>query len=216
MKLLFLGDSITYGVGASTQDKRYTDLVMARLGCEVINYGISGTRIARQKETSTSTTFDIDFRTRLALMEDECDRVFIFGGTNDYGHGTLHLGSPDKEDENTFCTQLRLLIGDLIKKYGKEKITFIIPLKRFCEEPLRCKGHKRDELGAPLLDYVNAMRTILEEYGIEYIDLYDNGFPKPLVNTGDDFTVDGLHPNDRGYELIADRICDYLAKKQSL
>ena len=52
MKLLFLGDSITQGVGASTQDKRYTDLVAAKLGCKVINYGISGTRIARQKETS--------------------------------------------------------------------------------------------------------------------------------------------------------------------
>ena len=201
MKLLFLGDSITQGTGASAVEKRYTDLVAARLGCKMINYGIGGTRIARQKETSVNTIWDIDFRTRLALMEDECDRVFIFGGTNDYGHGTLHLGSHDKCDENTFCTQLRLLIDDLIAKYGKEKITFIIPLHRFCEEPVLCKGANRDELGASLIEYVNAMRKILGEYGIDYIDLYENGFPKPLVNTGDEFTVDGLHPNDKGYEI---------------
>ena len=213
MKLLFLGDSITQGVGASTPDKRYTDVVAATLGCQVINYGISGTRIGRQKETSLNTIFDIDFRTRLALMESECDRVFVFGGTNDYGHGTLHLGAPEKEDENTFCTQLRLLISDLLAKYGKEKITFLLPLKRFCEEPLLCKGKNRDELGAPFVDYVNAMRTILAEYGLEYIDLYDNGFPKPTVNTGDEFTTDGLHPNDHGHKFLADIICDYLSKK---
>ena len=133
MKLLFLGDSITEGVGASTQEKRYTNLVAKRLGCEVINYGISGTRIARQKETSPNTNFDIDYRTRVALMETECDRVFIFGGTNDYGHGTLHLGAPEVNDENTFCTQLRMLIDDLIAKYGKEKVTFIIPLHRILQ-----------------------------------------------------------------------------------
>ena len=213
MKLLFLGDSITEGVGASTQEKRYTNLVAKRLGCEVINYGISGTRIARQKETSPNTIFDIDYRTRVALMEAECDRVFIFGGTNDYGHGTLHLGAPEVNDENTFCTQLRMLIDDLIAKYGKEKVTFIIPLHRFIETPLLCKGKGRDELGAPLIDYINAMRTILAEYGIDYIDLYENGFPKPEVATGDEYTVDGLHPNDKGYELITDKICEYLATK---
>ena len=213
MKLLFLGDSITEGVGASSQEKRYTNLVAKRLGCEVINYGISGTRIARQKETSQNTIFDIDFRTRVALMEAECDRVFIFGGTNDYGHGTLHLGAPDKQDENTFCTQLRMLVDDLIAKYGKEKVTFIIPLRRFLETPLVCKGKGRDELGAAFEEYINAIRTILAEYGIDYIDLYENGFPRPEVSTGDEFTVDGLHPNDKGYELITDRICEYLATK---
>ena len=213
MKLLFLGDSITEGSGASSIDTRYTDLVAKRLGCEMINYGIGGTRIARQKETSAKTLWDIDFRTRLTLMEDECDRVFVFGGTNDYGHGTLHLGTPDKDDENTFCTQLRMLITDLISKYGKEKVTFIIPLRRFCEEPLPCKGSSKQEMGASLLEYVEAMREIISEYGIDYIDLYENGFPKPLVSTGDKFTVDGLHPNDRGYELITDRICEYLSAK---
>ena len=213
MKLLFLGDSITQGTGASSTDKRYTELVAARLGCEMINYGIGGTRIGRQKETSVNTVWDIDFRTRLALMESECDRVFVFGGTNDYGHGTLHLGSPDKCDENTFCTQLRMLIDALFAKYGKEKVTFIIPLRRFLEDPIRCKGANRDELGASFLDYIVSMRKILDEYGIDYIDLYENGFPKPLVNTGDEFTTDGLHPNDRGYELICDRICEYLANK---
>ena len=68
MKILFLGDSITEGVGASSVEKRYTDLVGAKLNCHTVNYGISGTRIARQTQTSAKTIWDIDFRTRLPLM----------------------------------------------------------------------------------------------------------------------------------------------------
>ena len=210
MNILFLGDSITEGVGASSIEHRYTNLVAKRLDCRVVNYGIGGTRIGRQDKTSERTIWDIDFRTRLPLMESSADRVFIFGGTNDYGHGALHLGNVDVFDEKTFCTQLRLLIEELIKKYGKEKLCFIIPLRRFVEDPMACKGENGNELGASFLEYVIAMRKIISEYGIDILDLYENGFPRPAVNTGDEYTVDGLHPNDKGYELIADRVCEYL------
>lgn len=214
MKILFLGDSITEGVGASSVEKRYTDLVGVNLGCQTVNYGISGTRIARQTRTSAKTIWDIDFRTRLPLMENDADIVFVFGGTNDYGHGSLHLGNPKEIKEDTFCTQLHLLIKDLIEKYGKNKVCFILPLRRFCEDPVACKGEMTNELGASLAEYVETMRKIIFEYGIDCIDLYENGFPKPSTDLGDEYTVDGLHPNDRGYEVIADRVCEYLMRKQ--
>ena len=216
MKLLFLGDSITEGVGASSQDKRYTDLVGARLVCRTVNYGISGTRIARQQHTSFKTTWDIDFRTRVPLMEMDADAVFVFGGTNDYGHGTLHLGTPYDNDEATFCTQLRLLISELIEKYGKDKICFILPARRFDEDPVFCKGENAKEKGATLLEYVESMRQILTEYSIDYIDLFKNGFPKPETNCGDEYTADGVHPNDKGYSLIADRVTEYVKEKLAI
>ena len=156
---------------------------------------------------------DVDFRTRLPLMEKEADLVFIFGGTNDYGHGALHIGEVASRDESTFCAQLRLLIEDLIEKYGRERLCFMLPLRRFCEEPLACKGEGRNELGAPLSEYVEKMRLIISEYGIDYIDLYENGIEKPMTNLGDEYTVDGLHPCDKGYVLIADRVCEYIAAR---
>ena len=48
----FLGDSITEGVGVSEISKRYTDVFGALTGAVVLNYGISGTRIAKQKNPS--------------------------------------------------------------------------------------------------------------------------------------------------------------------
>jgi lysophospholipase L1-like esterase len=146
-------------------------------------------------------------------METDADRVFVFGGTNDFGHGSLHLGTPWDREVNTFCYELRLLIERLSEKYGSERITFMLPIHRYDEEPKLCKGVGRSELGKSFSEYISLMRAIISEYGIDIIDLYENGIPKPAVNTGDAYTVDGVHPTDLGHSLIADRVCEYLRNK---
>ena len=70
------------------------------------------------------------------------------------------------------------------------------------------------QLGASLAEYVEAMRRIILFYEIDFIDLYNNGFPKPTTDLGDEFTIDGLHPNDFGYELIAESVCEYIQNKK--
>ena len=213
MKLLFLGDSITQGVGASQESNNYVSLVDKALDCDAVNYGVSGTRIGRQTYVYGCTLWNYDFRLRVQVMEQQADKVFVFGGTNDYGHGRLVLGNVSENTPNTFCFELRLLIAALIEKYGKEKICFILPLRRYDENPVRCKGENGEKWGAPLSDYVNAMRCILGEYGVDILDLYQDGIPKPLSNDGDEYTADGVHPNDNGYRLIAEKICQYLQKE---
>ena len=105
-----------------------------------------------------------------------------------------------------------MLIEFLCQKYGKEKLCFILPLRRFNEDGVACKG-ENNEMGAPLVEYVNAMRRIISEYEIDIIDLYENGFEKPLINTGDDYTADGVHPNDNGHKFIAEKICEYIKRR---
>ena len=59
MKIIFLGDSITEGVGASCPINNYVCKV-AEI-CEGVmteNFGVSGTRIARQTTTTEFRTFD--------------------------------------------------------------------------------------------------------------------------------------------------------------
>ena len=212
MKILFLGDSITQGVGASCEANNYVNLVGKMLHCQTRNYGVSGTRIGRQTHVNVSSLWNYDFRLRTQIMEEDADVVFVFGGTNDYGHGRLVLGSPRKRVQGTFCNELRLLIEDLCEKYGKEKLCFALPTRRFDEDGVCCKGENGDEKGESLSEYVSAMRQIFGEYEISYIDLYENGIPKPITNTGDAYTVDGVHPNDNGYALIAEKICEHLKK----
>ncbi len=67
---------------------------------------------------------------------------------------------------------------------------------RFVDKP------KSSAYEGKFIEYVDTMRKIVSSYGIDHIDLYKNGFPKPCVNTGDEYTVDGLHPNDNGYDFL--------------
>ena len=80
----FLGDSITEGVGASCEGNRYTDVLAREFGlARANNYGVSGSRIARQT-VMTNEPHDRDFCMRMAEMDENADAVVVFGGTNDY------------------------------------------------------------------------------------------------------------------------------------
>ena len=68
LKINVLGDSITDGCGTSAPEKRFTDLIAARTGAVVRNYGIGGTRIARQKEPSANPLFDLCYIDRALEM----------------------------------------------------------------------------------------------------------------------------------------------------
>ena len=103
-KINFLGDSITEGVGASAPDKVYHQVILRKYGLAAArNYGISGTRYARQiTPTLNEPRFDLDFCQRYAGMDDDADIVVVFGGTNDFGHGDAPIGTPDDRTPDTF------------------------------------------------------------------------------------------------------------------
>ena len=58
MKIAFLGDSITHGSGTTDESRRFTNLLQAETGIECLNYGIGGTRIARQHTPSDNPVYD--------------------------------------------------------------------------------------------------------------------------------------------------------------
>ena len=210
MIINFLGDSITNGAGASVPEKNYVSLVGQMLPCEARNYGIGGTRIARQNVLSEEHLYDLDFLMRSEVM-GAADFVFVFGGTNDYGHGVAPLGELDSEDIYTFCGAVNVLLNRLSARYGKDKICVILPIHRYDEENPYGEGNK--PFAAPILqEYVSRINTIARRHGIEVLSL-EKDFPVPTTNKGDELTVDGLHPNDKGHALIAKRVCEYLRKK---
>ena len=125
MKINFLGDSITEGVGASNIESCYVNQVAKILNCAVNNYGISGTRIARQKKPSSPLTFDLDFQLRAEIMDDTADYTVIFGGINDFSHGDAPLGDKFDNSPYTFCGGLKNLITT-IKRIVSTKSTLCI------------------------------------------------------------------------------------------
>ena len=64
-KVLFLGDSITEGVGVTSYEKSYVSVFADLSGAKVKNFGLSGTRIARQVNIIGDNLCDRDFLMRL-------------------------------------------------------------------------------------------------------------------------------------------------------
>ena len=211
MKINFLGDSITAGGHASSEEKRYSSLVCAALGATENNYGVWSTRIAKQRE-QTRHMDDKDFIVRAPSMDKDADFVFVFGGTNDYGHGDAPLGCMEDTSQYTFYGALKYLVEYLISVYGKEKLCFILPLHRIDENNPFGKDSQKTVAGEPLSRYVQAEREVFERYNVDYLDT-QHLLPEPLSKEENEWFKDGLHPTDKGHRLLADTIIAYLKLK---
>lgn len=207
----FLGDSITQGAGTSCNEAIYHSILKEKYGLkEARNYGIGGTRVARQTEI-TSLIRDRDFILRAKFMEKDADVVIVFGGTNDFGSGQAHLGTMEDRDPRTFYGALHTLVQDLIADYYDKTIVFITPLHRYNE--VSCIGTwKPDGVEQhPLKDYVYAVKEVCEYYSVPVLDLFACGelsgnTPEWYVK----YMPDGLHPNDEGHKIMANKIGKFL------
>lgn len=208
-KVAFLGDSITVGSGASRVETRYTNVFADITGCEVLNYGIGGTRIAKQKTASACSDWDRDFIERTDEMDDSADIVVVFGGTNDFGHGDAPFGKFSDDTEYTFYGALHVLYKKLINKYPDSEIVVITPLHRLTEDnTVNERGLERKSLKC----YVEAIREVAEYYGLPVLDLYKTSGMQPAVEINRKlYMPDGLHPSDLGAAKIAERIRNFLS-----
>ena len=205
LKINFLGDSITEGAAASEASKTFINLVGNLLDCEVRNYGISGTRIARQQSPSSVPQYDKYFASRVSSMKNDADFVFVFGGTNDFGHGDAPMGKMGDKTPDTFYGAMNNLVDELLKFYKKNQIVFMLPLYRIDEYNPYGEGVLKI-VREPLPHYRDAMVEVLNDRNIRVFDIKDEiGKPEnnPLI-------ADGLHPNDLGHKKIADLVVNYI------
>lgn len=202
-KVLFIGDSITQGAGVSSREKRYTDVFGKITGADVYNYGVNGTRIARQRVEVATPSAERDFVMRFDedIKEAEVDVVVVFGGTNDFGHGDAPLGCFSDRDVYTFYGALHVLIDRFVNKYPEARIVFMTPLHRLSEDSVTNSQGLRCE---PLIRYVEAIREVCEYYSIPVLDLYKNSGIQPSVDIlREIYMPDGLHPSDKCAERLA-------------
>ena len=209
-KILFLGDSITAGVGTSAgESTTFWSLLGRRTGAVVRGYGIGGTCIARQYHILYPEMDEPYFITRVDAMEDGADVVVVFGGTNDYGHGDAPFGEMSDRTNDTFYGAMHLLCQALISRYPQATIVIMTPLHRLNEEAKINERGVRN--GTTLEDYVEAERRVAAYYGIPVLDLFRvSGLQPEVPQLRERYMPDGLHPNDAGHERLADRLIGFL------
>lgn len=208
-KINFLGDSITEGCGVADPANIFHQRLMAAVGLAAArNYGIGGTRIARQQKES-DPKWDRYFASRIPEMDPDADAIVVFGGTNDYGHGDAPIGSFADRTPDTFYGAMHDLLLKLFEKYPDIPIVFMTPTHRGNEYSPRGDGYKQPTL--PLVGYVDIIKEVCRYYGVPVLDLYATVPVQPEVQIlREKYIPDGLHPNDAGHAIIASRLAGFL------
>ena len=206
-----LGDSITEGVGASCEENRYTDVFAREFGVKVNNYGVSGSRIARQR-MSTGERRDRDFCMRMEEMDESADAVVVFGGTNDFGHGDAPLGEFTDRTPDTFYGACHYLMSGLMDRYCGKPVVIMTPLHRVEEDsPDGDGGGMRMGNTALLCEYRRILMEAAAYYGFPVLDLYAvSGMQPRHPVCRERLMPDGLHPSDEGHAIIAHRLGKFL------
>lgn len=201
----FLGDSITFGFSLENPNEAYHQLLKNDFSLqEARNYGICGTRIARQ--TPIEDTGEC-FAIRYKYMKP-ADMVVVFGGTNDHSHGNAPFGSLDDRTPDTFCGALHTLFSGLLSYYEKNNIIIMTPIRKEYDQSPNPITKKTLE------DYSNTISEIADIYRIPVLDLYHNCAINPNISKQKSaLCPDGIHPNAAGHRKIAMFLEDFLLRK---
>ena len=101
------------------------------------------------------------------------------------------------------------LFFKLLKKYPKAKIVLLTPIHR-TEETKYFNEFGVRNCGT-LEDYVNAEMEVAKKYNIPILDLYHfSGICPDIEENRKQYTVDGLHPNDKGHQIIAEKVLFFI------
>lgn len=212
----FLGDSITEGVGVSDKaNNRYDNVLMRTCGLKAVyNYGIGGTRIAHQHVPSEEPCRDLCFCGRAYRLNPEADIFVVFGGINDYIHGDAPVGQMGDTTPATFCGAVSFLMNLLRTKYAGKTVVFITPahcfFKGLSDAEVSPRPMKAPD-AMPVLGYVNIIKETAKLFDIPVLDLYHNlGIDPNREEDYKKYTTDGLHFNDAGHAIIAEKLKAFL------
>ena len=213
----FLGDSITEGVGVDDRvNHRYDNIMKKEYGLkEVYNYGIGGSRFAHQSKPSIKPRHDLCFCGRVYDLNKSADIIVVYGAVNDYLHGDAPFGEIGDTTPATFCGGVYYLMNYLKSAYEGKTVVFMTPA-RACRygtltdlNPSPREGKLPD--AKPLLNYVEVIKETAKQFSIPVLDLYHNlGLDPNIPEHCEKYTVDGLHFNDAGHAVIAQKLKEFI------
>ena len=179
MKIICIGDSLTYGYGVWSS-RCWVTLIAEAAGIRALNHGING----------DTSGYMLD-RARRHVIPDKADPgdiVIIMGGAND----VLMYGA----DENDVANIIK--IADLAKSKGCTPLIGIQPGFRPSDyafygplDPIKLNNN-----------FDRFAELLLEEAGSRGIITFDL---RQVLGDPELFS-DGVHPTDEGHRLIADTV----------
>ena len=196
MELICLGDSLTFGYGVKISS-RWTSLTAAQSGWKLTNMGISG-------DTSGGMMLRLNTQimTRQAFSGFHADRpiVLIMGGCNDIFYSGSDISA--RANIGAMIHQLRAT--------GSEPLIGI-PMK-ICASGLSPEWSSvidLDTIGDSFDKFFDWIEEYCKGFKVRYVDFRPD-FTNPDGSVKEELYLDGLHPNEKGHELMAARLVPVL------
>lgn len=204
-----IGDSLTWQDGENFSETNikvigYQQVVKEKLDLDKIyNLGISGASLAVSSNypMNGSIVKDISYK-----EINKSEVITIFVGTNDFKLN-VPLGEINDLNETTFIGAYEILINRILEnKSDNQKIYLISPLQRNKDG---YDINKVNDVEYKLNDYVEAVKSIGEKFNIPVLDVYNNYDIN--INNLDKYTIDGLHLNNDGYEVLGEDVATFIS-----
>lgn len=214
----------------------YDDAVsMAALTQAVLSNDFRYQENANIKSAATSYLGE-RLQTLEAIDFSEVKILIIDHLLNDYHSGIQIRTDGDKYDEYTYEGALRSIVTQLKDSYPELRIILVAPTLSWYgdEETDYSTGYfyprgnilpssEYDFGRGSITEYIEVQKMVAEELGVEWISMYDlYSKAADAAQETDDlaeegrlyacykYTIDGIHPNGNGIELITDFLYNYL------
>lgn len=200
LKNTYLGNSITYGIAATSESNRWTNIFTSATGGTQHNVGIPG--IVMQNGGCGSGFYTNGYVANYVPGVD--GYLFFTYGTNDcgYNNGTFTPA--------LFKSALNSAIADAIATKGWPANRIVINSIYWAYSWTVYTGGCGVSVAADdtrATAYATAAQEVATDNGTWFNDFYNK--MKVLGLNSSYYAADGLHPNDAGMQVIADILYDY-------
>lgn len=195
-----IGDSVARGSHAKTN---FTEMLGKKLKAKTTNLARGGATMATVPIAKEAVENSI-YRQAEQIRGD----LIILQGTDDDWLHDYWAGVPigtDKTDTKTFYGAFCSAI-EVIRKNNPDSKILVMTATRQCPmsgTTIRRKDTDKNKLGLTLEDYVNAQILACSELDVPVFDAYHTDYFKPYNPAFRKASMeDGLHPNEKGHEVI--------------
>ncbi|MCH9267552.1 SGNH/GDSL hydrolase family protein [Pediococcus acidilactici] len=205
--LTFVGDSITYGLHATDSSHSYPSVIAKNTHLTVFNEGVSS---ATWQNGSNDDSISLVTRSK-SIDFTRGNTVVLFAGTNDFAQN-LPIGKSDDTTDKTLFGAINNTLKNIYAKNSKADVRLIAPMWRArINDATKFEDIETttNSLGLYLKDYVDAILEIGNKYHLPVLDLYHKLNINQLNYSA--WLADGLHPNDDGYQKLANIIGKFVA-----
>ena len=209
IKIACVGDSLTYGFGASSSSHNYPANLQNLLGGKfmVRDYGIDGVTAQKTPHTREGSYWDKKFFRK--SHEFLPDIVLIMLGTN------------DSKENNWNSKKFEADLEDLVHSYktldSRPDVYLMTPPRALPTKQCKMMKVERKVLETKIPEIMQRISSKEKTHLIHLTDafLYDKDHPDTIYKKTDDryWTYDGIHPNDSGYARLSLKIFHGLNRK---